>query len=196
MTTAARSGEGRQTLRNMSAPPRSTLTLHPFQVPAAEDPAVTQGAPTNWGLAWYARVNFDSVLAARWPRWAGKLGDIAFGRGHRSHLRLCGAVALARIQDGIAAHPRRLEARLGEELGAELLRRAMGFEWALTLPPLMLATLASLAPKAADQDPGRTLAILTHLSGQTCDPAGSPLLSEALREGHTLDLWIAEAAHA
>jgi hypothetical protein len=103
---------------------------------------------------------------------------------------------LARIQDGIVAHPQKLEDELGEELGDELLRRAMGFEWALTMPPLMLATLASLAPKAADQDPARTLTILTHLSGQTCDPAGSPLLSAALREGHILDLWIAEAAHA
>ena len=196
MTTVARSGEGEQTLRNMSAPPRSAVTLHPFQVPAAKDPTAAQGAPTNWGLAWYVRVNFDWVLEARWPRWSGKLGDIAFGRGHRSHLRLCGAVALARIQDGIAAHPQRLEARLCEELGDELLRRAPGFERALALPPLMMATRASQTPRDADQDPARTLAILTHLSGQTCDPAGSPLLSEALREGHALDLWIAEAAHA
>jgi len=196
MTTVARSGEGEQTLRNMSAPPRSTLTLQPFQVPAAKDPTVAQGAPTNWGLAWYARVNFDGILEAQWPRWFGELGDIACSGGYRSHLRLCGAVALARIQDGIAAHPRKLEDGLGEELGDELLRRATGFERAQALPPLMLATHASLAPRDADQDPARTLTILTHLSGQTCDPAGSPLLSEALREGQTLDLWIAEAAHA
>ena len=113
MTTIALAGEGGQTLRNMSAPPRSTLTLHPFQVPAAKDPTVTQGAPTNWGLAWYARVNFDSVLAAQWPRWSGKLRNQSVSPGQRSHLRLCGALALARIQDGIAAHPQKLEDELG-----------------------------------------------------------------------------------
>ena len=195
MTALTLPAEGRQALRNMSAPPRSTLTLHPFQVQLGMGPVVTQGTPTNWGLAWYARVNFDWILEAQWPRWAGKLRNRPDRSGRRSHLRLCGAVALARIQDGIPAHPRKLEEGLGEELADGLLRRVPGFDRAGTLPAMMLATRASQAPRNADKDPVRALIILTHLTGRTCDPSGSVLLSESLREGYTIDLWTPEASH-
>jgi len=56
-----------QAQRNMSAPPRSTLTLNPFRIPA-EVAKAAGGALTNWGLAWYARVDFDQILKAHWPR--------------------------------------------------------------------------------------------------------------------------------
>lgn len=183
-----------QAQRNMSAPPRSTLTLNPFRIPA-EVAKATGGALTNWGLAWYARVDFDQLLKAQWPRWAGKLRNPTTSPGQGKYLRLCGAVALARIHEGVPAHPGKLGAGQREELGDELLRRAPELSRARALPLLMLVTRAADTLQTTDADPIRALAILTHLSGRTCDPGGSPLLSEVLQEGYAIDLWTAEASH-
>ena len=180
-------GEGRD-LHNMSAPPRSTLTLHPFQVAGG-----APGGATNWGLAWFARVDLDHLLRDRWAEWALDLRAGGAPGRRPPHLRLCGAVALARLEAGLCAHPSDLEATLPERLGDELLERAPAL--VRGLPDLLVASRASAGARDVEGDPARVLAVLTHLSGRTCAPQGSPLLSEALREGHALDLWTAEAAH-
>ena len=195
------SAEGGPPLANMSAPPRSILTVKPFQTAAPE----AAGILTNWGLAWYARVDFEGHLRALWPEWAEALLDpgraptpgaaarrpaaapqrqLRPSPARKVHLRLCGAVALAR---GAQSHPWALEPELGEALVDELMRLAP--DRASSLPPLLFATPARGPARPLEPDPLRVLAILTHLSGATCDPAGSPLFSEALRESHVLDLW-------
>jgi hypothetical protein len=181
-------------LRNMSAPPRSTLTLRPFQVPLAVPRRTDRGAPSNWGLAWYARVDLDQILQARWPDWSDRLGDIV--APCLGNLRLRGALALARACTGTPDHPGTPDLSLHEDRADELLRRVRMLVPEPALPALMLATQVSPRPRFAERDPARTLAILTHLSGRTCDLGASPLLSEALLEGRPVDLWIAEAAHA
>jgi len=193
--TAAMAVERGQELRNMSAPPRSTLTLHPFRLPGERPAEPAQGALTNWGLAWYARMVFDQILRDRWPRWGRLLGGCAGHAGRQTHIRLCAAVALARSQDASPIEPWDLDARLDEELADELLGLAPALVMAGTLPPLMLATRAEGPGPDPDPDPMRTLAVLTHLTGRTCDPGGAPLLSQALREGLPVDLWIPEACH-
>ena len=169
--------EGGPPLANMSAPPRSTLVLNPFKA--------APGRATNWGLAFCARVDLDLNLRALWPGWARGLVHPEPGR--RRHLRLCGALAVL-----AGVHPASLEHELFETLCDDLLRRAP----AADLPPLMLASRATAEARTPEPDPLRALAILTHLSGRTCDPAGTPLLSEALQEGHAIDLWTAEAPRA
>jgi hypothetical protein len=104
-------------------------------------------------------------------------------------------VALARGQDLSLDDPWNLDARLDEELADELLGLAPALARMGTLPSLMLATRAVGQGPDPDPDPVRTLAVLTHLTGRTCDPGGAPLLSQALRDGLPIDLWIPEAAH-
>jgi hypothetical protein len=87
-----------------------------------------------------------------------------------------------------------LESGLGEELGDELLHRAQSLSRSQTLPPMLLATKASEQEKTLEEDPIRALVLLTHLSGRTCEPGGSPLLSVALQGGLTIDLWTAGAS--
>jgi len=169
--------EGGPPLANMSAPPRSTLVVNPFRA--------APGQGSNWGLAWCARVDLDLNLRALWPAWARGLAHPEAGR--RRHLRLCGALAIL-----AGVHPASLEHELYETLCDDLLRRAP----AASLPPLMLASRATDHTRAPEPDPLRTLAILTHLNGRTCDPAGPPMLGEALQEGHTVDLWTPEAPRA
>ncbi len=193
--TASMALEWGQEWRNMSAPPRSTLTLQPFRLPDERAAEPARGAPTNWGLAWYARVDFDRILLDRWPQWGGRLSGVAGPGVRQTHVRLCAAVALARGQGVSLNDPWFLDASLDEELADELLGLAPTLSRAGALPPLMLATRASSPGPDPDPDPVRTLAVLTHLTGRTCDPGGSPLLSQALREGLPVDLWIPEAAH-
>jgi hypothetical protein len=193
--TAAELMERGQELRNMSAPPRSTLTLHPFRLPEGRPAAPAEGTPTNWGLAWYARVHFDWILRDQWPQWGHRLGGCAGSAGRQAHIRLWAAVALARGQDLSLDDPWNLDARLDEELADELLGLAPALARMGTLPSLMLATRAVGQGPDPDPDPVRTLAVLTHLTGRTCDPGGAPLLSQALRDGLPIDLWIPEAAH-
>jgi hypothetical protein len=162
----------------MSAPPRSTLTVRPFRA-AGTEPGQP---PSNWGLAWYARVDFDACVKGRWPGWPGGLEGSARRRLHA-------AVALLR-----PCHPAALAGVPDETLTDELLRRADSIEG--HLPPLLMATPTSPEPRLLEPDPLRALAVLTHLSGHTCDPGGSSLYSEALRAGRALDLWIPEPAHA
>jgi hypothetical protein len=171
----------------MCAPPRSTLVLRPFRLAAPEVPAAPE-ALSNWGLVWYSRVDFDRILKTRWPQWAAAMNQKLILPARQTHLRLCGAVALLR-----PARPRDLEDALDEVLGDEVLRLAPNL--AGSLPPLLLATRAAARDRAVEPDPVRALALLTHLSGRTCDPCGSPLLSEALQKGHALDFWTPEAAH-
>ena len=178
--------EGGPPLANMSAPPRSVLVVTPFRAAASPAPS---GTRSNWGLAWHARVDFDHHLRSLWPRWAAPMDEDDLPPARKAHLRLCGAVALA-----LGTHPETLAACLGETLVDDLMRLAP----ALTagLPSLLMATPAQDPARPLEPDPLRALAILTHLSGRTCDPGGSPLFSEALREGRVIDLWTAEADHA
>jgi len=180
-------------LRNMSAPPRSTLTLRPFQAPVAVPRRTDRGAPSNWGLAWYARVDLDEILRDRWPGWSERLGGLVpEGLGD---LRLRGALALARACAGSPDPPGSPEPDLREDLADELLRRMRDLAPEPPLPALMLATQVSPRPRLTERDAARALAVLTHLSGRTCDLSASPLLGEALLEGRPVDLWIAENAH-
>ena len=139
--------------------------------------------------------NVDRILRASWPGWDLERRPAA-GPPPLRHLRLCGALALARVHDGVPAHPVHLEAMLDEDLGDELTRRAASLGRDLSLPALLLVTPAAGAARTADPDPVRALAILTHATGRTCNPGGAPLLSEALQAGHAIDLWTPEPAHA
>jgi len=174
--------EGGPPLANMSAPPRSVVVVTPFRARTLA-PA---GVLTNWGLAWRTRVCFDLNLQALWPEWAQALDPDDRSGLDKAHLRLCGAVALA-----LGTRPEALAASLDETLVDDLMRVAPELTGGL-----LLATPARDAVRPLEPDPLRALAILTHLSGRTCDPGGSPLFSEALREGRTIDLWTAEADHA
>ena len=175
--------EGGPPLGNMSAPPRSILVVTPLriQTPQAPEPP---GAITNWGLAWHARVCFDFNLHALWPHWAGPLRQDHPSGLDKAHLRLCGAVALA-----FGIQPEALAGCLGETLVDDLMRLAP--DRTADLPPLLFTTPARDPARPLEPDPLRALAMLTHLSGTTCDPAGSALFSQALREGHMLDFWTA-----
>lgn len=164
-------------LHNMSAPPRSTLLLRPRQ------PAQDQGggpAPSAWGLAWFARVDFDACLAARGTPVAGGTG----------RARLLGAVELARTLAGEAVAREDLEGFSDEVLEDELLDRAARQVPDPSLPAMLMASPAE-GRRPAERDPGRLLAFLLHLTGRTCDLGGPPIIGAALREGAVLDLWAA-----
>lgn len=190
MRTAPPHPEGASVLHNMSAPPRSTLTLRPFAPCAA--PLAAEGThPTNWGMCWLLRVDIETSVCEAFPGllpW--DIADIL----HNPFL--LGALSLARRRRGLAGDPDLLMGRSKENLADELTCLAPGPEEAAGLPVQMMATPAGREDRAIERDPGRILAVLTHLSGRVCDLSASPAVAEALLRATPLDLWAPENAHA
>jgi hypothetical protein len=136
-------------LHNMSAPPRSTLTLQPFQPLACSTPE-EQEVSTSWGLSWVLRVDLDEILRGTFPNWGG--WDIAFPGSPTPGL--CGALALAKERRGLPTDPWPLFDRLTEELVDELMELAPQECEVQGLPPLMMASPSGRAVRPVETDPG------------------------------------------
>lgn len=182
--TSHRGLEAADTLRNMSASPRSTITLQPFR--ARAESGMEDGEPTNWGLSWVLRVDIGRMVLDAFPGWQPwNLLTI----GCVPEPGLCGALALAQARQGTPADPWGLCKRNVEDLADELMRLAPNAIEVPGLPTLMMATRVSQDERPLETDPSRALAVLTHLSNGVCDLSASPMVAEALLAAIPMDFW-------
>jgi hypothetical protein len=197
-------GERLSVVRNMSAPPRSTITFNPYGVDAT--PKCGSGSnEAAKGLRWVLRAEPVAILQAHLPGTGERVNDMftaalrqdtrpppaVFSRIHA--LILAGLVVVASRLAG--DEPQRTVECL-EKLPPEVLQDRLT-ELARRLPPCPdLPAMAAAQPWSGLRlgypsctDPLAVLYVLTHINGRTFDRDGSPLLAEGLEEGRVYDLY-------
>lgn len=195
--------------RNMSAPPRSTVSFRPYGT-GAKQAGNTRAAPGNAGVRHILRADPDALLVARLPDTVRQMRELRRegleaarrqGKAEAAErvarvraLRLAGLVALAASLDGagrgVTAEslanetPETLQDRLVDQAGR--------------LPPCPALPAMALAESVAGDDrrgvPAcadalAVLWVLTHLNGRTFDRDGLPSLAPDLAEGGAWDLY-------
>lgn len=182
--------EALSNLQNMSAPPRSTLTLVPFR--AVTEPGLLEPSQqTAWGFVWRRRVDIVQTVHHAFP---GLLPwDLAL---LRQNPYLVGAVGLARRFRGLEADLDLIEVSSREDLSDELVQLCPRQGEVQGLPNQMMVTPADQVERVIEGDPVTVLSVLTHLSGQVFDMSLSPRVADYLLKGEALDLWTpAEGSH-
>jgi hypothetical protein len=195
--------------RNMSAPPRSTVSFRPYGT-GSEPAGKTHATPGNAGLRHVLRADPDALLLARLPGTVRRMRELrqegleaarrqgkpeAAERVARVHaLRLAGLIALASPLDGTG---RGVTAEALADVTLESLQDRL-VDLATHLPPCpslpAMAVAESLAGGSmrgdtASVDALTVLWALTHLNGRTFDRDGLPSLATDLAEGGAWDLF-------
>lgn len=196
--------------RNMSAPPRSTVSFRPYGVAGttASTPAPSE---KTCGLRWLLRADPDALLKAALPDIAQRMRDLrqqalsdapsndkTASLKHIARvraLRLAGLVSLAADITGVESEP---DTVLDEQSPEVLQDRLSDLACRLPDPPAWLPALAiaeSLAGGGARNDPGSTdtlavLWVLTRINGRTFDRNGLPHLPADLVDGGAYDLYV------
>jgi len=184
--------------RNMSAPPRSSISFRPYRSEAAL-PGV---AATN-SLCWRLRADPDALIRAHRPKLNRRMGALrrqiqAYAEDQpRSAaltaelrlLRLSGVVDLAASLTGTASD-------LPADVPLETLLDRL-VDLSRTLPQANLPAMGIVEPvtpeahrKPPAEDLLAALWVLTHLNGRTFDRDGLPLLAQGLEDGRAYDLYI------
>lgn len=195
--------------RNMSAPPRSTVSFRPYGS-AAESTGKIGVTPEAAGLRHVLRADPDALLAARLPATVRRMRvlradglDAARGRDRQEArasiarvraLRLAGLVALASSFE--AGAPAAVVEDLADQPLEALQDRLADLAGRLPPCPALpaMAVAESLAGGASGSVPGSTdvLAVLwtlTRLNGRTFDRDGLPSLAPDLAEGGAWDFY-------
>jgi hypothetical protein len=195
--------------RNMSAPPRSTVSFRPYGT-GAEPAGKTRPATENAGLRHVLRADPDALLLDRLPgtvhrmrelrqegldaaRWQGK-AEAAERVARVRALRLASLIALASSLDGAG---RGVTAEsLADETLESLQDRLVDWAGRLPLCPALpaMAVAESLAGGSMRGDPASLDALpvlwaLTHLNGRTFDRDGLPSLAPDLADGGAWDFY-------
>jgi hypothetical protein len=184
--------------RNMSAPPRSSISFRPYRSEAAL-PGV---AATN-GLCWRLRADPDALIRAHRPGLNRRMGSLrrqvqacaqdqprsAALTAELRLLRLSGVLDLAASLTGTASD-------LPADVPLETLLDRLA-DLSRTLPQANLPAMAIVEPvtpeahrKPPAEDLLAALWVLTHLNGRTFDRDGLPLLAQGLEDGRAYDLYI------
>ncbi len=184
--------------RNMSAPPRSSISFRPYRSEAAL-PGV---AATN-SLCWRLRADPDALIRAHRPGLNRRMGALrrqvqacaqdqprsAALTAELRLLRLSGVVDLAASLSGTASD-------LPADVPLETLLDRLA-DLSRTLPQANLPAMGIIEPvtpeahrKPPAEDLLAALWVLTHLNGRTFDRDGLPLLAPGLEDGRAYDLYI------
>ncbi len=184
--------------RNMSAPPRSSISFRPYRSEAAL-PGV---AATN-SLCWRLRADPDALIRAHRPKLNRRMGALrrqvqacaedqprsAALTAELRLLRLSGVVDLAASLTGTASD-------LPADVPLETLLDRLA-DLSRTLPQANLPAMGIVEPvtpeahrKPPAEDLLAALWVLTHLNGRTFDRDGLPLLAPGLEDGRAYDLYI------
>jgi hypothetical protein len=184
--------------RNMSAPPRSSISFRPYRSEAAL-PGV---AATN-GLCWRLRADPDALIRAHRPGLNRRMGALrrqiqacaedqprsAALTAELRLLRLSGVLDLAASLTGTASD-------LPADVPLETLLDRLA-DLSRTLPQANLPAMGivdPVTPEAHRKPPAEDLLaalwVLTHLNGRTFDRDGLPLLAPGLEDGRAYDLYI------
>lgn len=186
--------------RNMSAPPRSTVSFRPYGSEIVETNVVN-----GYGLRLRLRADPDSLIKVQRTALNRRMGAIrrqalACGRAKDqpgaivaiAELRVLRLTGLVGIASDMAGEPTvSLEGLPQEALLdhlADLSRR---------LPLTDLPAMGLVEPVTAQSpqwprqacDPLATLWLLTHVNGRTFDRDGLPMLAAGLAEGRAYDLY-------
>ena len=184
--------------RNMSAPPRSSISFRPYRSEAAL-PGV---AATN-SLCWRLRADPDALIRAHRPGLNRRMGALrrqvqacaqdqprsAALTAELRLLRLSGVLDLAASLTGTASDlPADVPLETLLDRLADLSRR---------LPQANLPAMGIVEPvtpeahrKPPAEDLLAALWVITHLNGRTFDRDGLPLLAPGLEDGRAYDLYI------
>lgn len=184
--------------RNMSAPPRSSISFRPYRSEAAL-PGV---AATN-SLCWRLRADPDALIRAHRPGLNRRMGALrrqvqacaqdqprsAALTAELRLLRLSGVLDLAASLTGTASD-------LPADVPLETLLDRLA-DLSRTLPQANLPAMGIVEPvtpeahrKPPAEDLLAALWVLTHLNGRTFDRDGLPLLAPGLEDGRAYDLYI------
>jgi len=196
-------------IRNMSAPPRSTVCFRPYGI--AHEGTAQEAAPERAsGLRWLFRADPDALLQVALPGTTQRMRDLRHAAlkeareqdksaasrniGKVRALRLAGLVRLAADFAGEVASRDGMDP---EDATPEALHdRLVDLARCLPLPPGLpaLGIVESLAGGSYRGGPGSTdalpvLWVLTHLNGHTFDRDGLPILAPDLAEGGAYDIY-------
>lgn len=184
--------------RNMSAPPRSSISFRPYRSEAAL-PGV---AATN-SLCWRLRADPDALIRAHRPKLNRRMGALrrqlqacaqdqtrsAALTAELRLLRLSGVLDLAASLTGTASD-------LPADVPLETLLDRLA-DLSRTLPKANLPAMGIVEPvtpeahrKPPAEDLLAALWVITHLNGRTFDRDGLPLLAPGLEDGRAYDLYI------
>jgi hypothetical protein len=216
-TPGAPGGSG--VLHNMSAPPKSRMTVQPLRASGSGVQAGSTEASScsSGGLAWVMRIDLDRLIKAHVPAFEswiadGKLhpgGDsVASGNGvavkaaplHASltgdhYLRLRCCVAIARVMAGggpvTTQDVEALRSLPHEALCDELRSLNAAIDPVpLQLPAFGIMTRPDGTDRACEGNPARVFFALSRLSGSTFVRSGSAMVAGKLPRNITFDLWL------
>jgi hypothetical protein len=206
-------------LHNMSAPPRSRMTVQPLR---SADIQVTVSTPqagsrSSSGLTWLMRIDLDRLIKAHLPgfeSWIadGKLqpgnaadqnetGDsvessplpAALTGDHYLRLRCCLAIARAMAENApVTTHEVEALRSLPHETLCDELR---GLNAAIDPGPLQLPALGIMTrpddlDRTSEGNPARVFFTLSRLSGSTFVRSASAMVAGNMTRNITFDLWI------
>ena len=216
-TAGAPGGSG--VLHNMSAPPKSRMTVQPLRASSSQlTVSATRAAScSSGGLAWVMRIDLDRLIKAHLPAFESWIADgklhpggahVTSGDGvavkaaplpvpltgdHYLRLRCCVTIART-MAAGVPVTTQDVEALRNlphEALCDELRSLSAAIDPApLQLPALGVMTRPDTTDRLCEGNPARLFFALSHLSGSTFVRSGSAMVAGKLPRNITFDLWL------
>ena len=185
---------GASAFHNMSAPPKSRITLRPLRepevtshrVPPLSNSAVGNSIRAASGLAWVMRLDLDGLIEQYLPDFSDRFS-------YRLHCCL----AIARLFSGLSATATQedvdaLRAMPYETVCDELREIDANIaQGALELPPIGLVIDADKRKRPCETNPARVLFVLSRLNGTTFVRDSSAMVSGRFDKNLRYDLWVA-----
>jgi hypothetical protein len=207
-------------LHNMSAPPRSKMTVKPLRT-ETRAMAIRSGhaaSSSSSGLAWVMRIDLDRLIEEHLPDFHSWIADGELRPGRSApapgdatlpptgsvpvmlsgdhHLRLRCCVVIARLPAGIDcsvsnARVEELRKQPHEALCDELRTLNAAIDpTPLDLPALGMMTRPDGTDRAWETNPARVFYALSRLSGNTFVRSGSAMIAGDMSRNITFDLWL------
>lgn len=214
----AEAPDGSGVLHNMSAPPKSRMTVQPLRSAGSEATMRSdQADSSSGGLTWVMRIDLDRLIKAHLPAFDSWIADgelhpgrapAASGIGLAAeaaplpfpltgdhHLRLRCCVAVARAMAGSApvttASVEALRSLPHEALCDELRTLSAAIEPApLLLPALGIMVRPDGTDRVCEGSAERVLFALSRLRGDTFVRSSSAMIAGNLPRNITFDLWL------
>ena len=202
-------GPNQRHVHNMSAPPRSTVSVRPYGLAQSTETLPAQVERSS-GLQWLLRANPDALLRATLPSLGRQITKLRrevlslapgnpAGPTQIAAVRSLRVIGLVWLAEHLAGDDPHLDDFAPEAQPLELLQdRLVDVAGRLPEPPAWLPALAmaeSLSGGGARSDPGSTdalavLWVLTRINGRTFDRDGIPHLPADLADGGIYDLYV------
>lgn len=211
---------GSDLLHNMSAPPKSKMTVQPLRSSNSKVMATSIQSPScsSGGLTWIMRIDLDRLIQPLFPEFEAWMADgqvnpggfapsVTDGSGRGGgespakvsgdhYLRLRSCLVIAQVMAGVAESVtiERVEALRvlpHETLCDQLRTLCAGIDPSpLGLPALGIMTTGDRADRPCETDPSRVFYALSRLSGSTFVRSGSAMIAGLVHGNIVRDLWV------